>query len=155
MINSFNQFCLNRLGEVSLEFFPDKNFYVVFVIIIFIINYPSFSYLSSLFLFRGLLWQDNSTTNFGFPLQSLSDFRRLQFTISRRICGICLWLPPDRHVLATLQQSQTLKLYFIQYLGVDSMKILGERGTRMTILVELGIDGLTLNWWSRLIVLEN
>ena len=72
-----------------------------------------FSYLFSLFLSRCVVWQDNSTTNFGFPLEPLWDFRRLQFTISRRICGICLAVPSGRHVLPTLQQMLALSFYSI------------------------------------------
>ena len=70
-------------------------------------------YLFSLFLSRCVVWQDNSTTNFGFPLEPLWDFRRLQFTISRRICGICLALPSERHVLQTLQQMLAFSFYSI------------------------------------------
>ena len=72
-----------------------------------------FLYLFSLFLSRCVVWQDNSTTNFGFPLEPLWDFRRLQFTISRRICGICLALPSERHVLPTLQQMLAFSFYSI------------------------------------------
>ena len=81
----------------------------------------SFLYLSSLFLSRCVVWQDNSTTNFGFPLQSLSDFRRLQFTISRRICEICLLLrtPSLKEVKLGTKKRNRETNFFLQ----DSMRL--------------------------------
>ena len=120
-------------------------------------------YLFSLFLSRCVVWQDNSTTNFGFPLEPLWDFRRLQFTISRRICGICLALPSERHVLQTLQQMLAFSFYSIP---VHSMMV--EIEIVLMRMKDAVLNGtvtlwpwwnleyrLTLNWWSRLIVLEN
>ena len=120
-------------------------------------------YLFSLFLSRCVVWQDNSTTNFGFPLEPLWDFRRLQFTISRRICGICLALPSERHVLQTLQQMLAFSFYFIpehnMMLEIEivlmRMKFLVLNGT-VTLWPWWNLEyRLTLNWWSRLKVLEN
>ena len=122
-----------------------------------------FLYLFSLFLSRCVVWQDNSTTNFGFPLEPLWDFRRLQFTISRRICGICLALPSERHVLPTLQQMLAFSFFSIpvytMMLGIEivliRMKVAVLNGT-VTLWPWWNLEyRLTLNWWSRLIVLEN